>query len=188
MVPRLFRIREQNGPAGQRFRRLEGAYGWDRVSAELSADGQSGDSGPMTSLFIRALQTHQWLYEHSGGLVGHRLLMGNRTLLLRTIGRRTGEARCNALTYARDGEAYLVVASNGGSPRPPGWLANVKAHPNVEVQVGRHRIQVTARATYPDDPDYARRFVLVDEVNKGRYAGYQKMTTRPLAIVEMTPR
>ncbi|KSU56547.1 nitroreductase family deazaflavin-dependent oxidoreductase [Gordonia sp. JH63] len=142
----------------------------------------------MTSLFIRALQTHQWLYEHSGGLVGHRLLMGNPTLLLRTIGRRTGEARCNALTYARDGEAYLVVASNGGSPRPPGWLANLKAHPNVEVQVGRRRIQVTARATYPDDPDYARRFVLVDEVNRGRYAGYQKKTTRPLAIVDLTPR
>ncbi|MBD0862894.1 nitroreductase family deazaflavin-dependent oxidoreductase [Gordonia sp. zg691] len=142
----------------------------------------------MTSLFIRTLQTHQWLYEHSGGLIGHRLLLGNPTLLLRTIGRRTGEARCNALTYARDGEAYLVVASNGGSPRPPGWLANLKTRPHCEIQVGRHRMPVTARATYPDDPDYARRLTLLDEVNNGRYAGYQKRTSRPLAIVELTPQ
>ena len=44
----------------------------------------------MSSLFIRTLQAHQWLYEHSGGLVGHRLLFGNPTLLLRTVGRIDG--------------------------------------------------------------------------------------------------
>jgi len=141
----------------------------------------------MASLFIRTLQAHQWLYEHSGGLVGHRLLFGNPTLLLRTVGRRTGENRCSALTYGRDGDAYLVVASNGGSPRPPGWLANVKAKPDCEIQVGRTRLQVVARPTYPDDPDYARRFEIVDEVNQGRYTGYQKKTSRPLAIVELRP-
>ncbi|MFW0793182.1 nitroreductase family deazaflavin-dependent oxidoreductase [Gordonia sp. CPCC 205515] len=137
-------------------------------------------------LFIRALQVHQFLYEKSDGLIGHRLLMGNPTLLLRTTGRQTGRARCNALTYARDGQRYLVVASNGGSPRPPGWLANLKADADVEIQVGRRHLQATARATYPDDPDYARRFAIVDKVNKGRYAGYQRKTTRPLAIVELT--
>ncbi|MGV9713658.1 nitroreductase family deazaflavin-dependent oxidoreductase [Gordonia sp. NPDC003424] len=140
----------------------------------------------MTSLFVRALQLHQWIYENSGGLVGHRLLFGNPTLLLRTTGRRTGQPRCSALTYGRDGERYLVVASNGGSPRPPGWLANVKADPDVEIQVGRRTMHATARPTYPEDADYARRFTIVDKVNKGRYAQYQKKTTRPLAIVELT--
>ncbi|WP_223372951.1 nitroreductase family deazaflavin-dependent oxidoreductase [Gordonia bronchialis] len=141
----------------------------------------------MSSLFIRTLQAHQWLYEHSGGLIGHRLLMGNPTLLLRTVGAKTGQPRCSALTYARDGDAYLVVASNGGSPRPPGWLANVKAQPDCEIQVGRTKLQVTARPTYPEDADYARRFALVDKVNKGRYADYQQKTSRPLAIVELVP-
>ncbi|MEE4025997.1 nitroreductase/quinone reductase family protein [Gordonia sp. PKS22-38] len=141
----------------------------------------------MPSLFVRTLQVHQWLYENSDGWVGHRLLMGNPTLLLRHTGSRTGQRRTSALTYAVDGDAYLVVASNGGSPRPPAWLGNITADPRCEIQVGRRRVAVTARPTFPDDGDYARRFDLVDEVNKGRYAGYQQKTSRPLAIVELTP-
>jgi deazaflavin-dependent oxidoreductase (nitroreductase family) len=139
-----------------------------------------------TSLYSRVLRAHQWIYEHSNGLLGHRLL-GSPTLLLRTKGRRSGLARTNALIYARDGDAYLVVASNGGSPRPPHWLANLKADPASEIQVGQRRHSVAARPTLPDDPDYARRWTIVDTVNKGRYTQYQKLTERPIAIVELRP-
>ena len=69
-------------------------------------------------IFSRALRTHQWICEHTDGLLGHRLPFGNPTLLLRTTGRRTGLPRTNALTDARDGDAFLVVASNGGLPKP----------------------------------------------------------------------
>ncbi|MBF6065413.1 nitroreductase family deazaflavin-dependent oxidoreductase [Nocardia terpenica] len=142
----------------------------------------------MASLLSNVLRGHQWVYEKSDGLVGHRLLLGNPTLLLRTVGRKTGQVRTSALTYGRDGESFLVTASNGGSPRPPGWLANVKARPECEIQVGRRRIPMTARATYPDDADYARRFAMVDKVNQGRYTQYQRMTDRPIAVVVLTPR
>ncbi|WP_459549889.1 nitroreductase family deazaflavin-dependent oxidoreductase [Nocardia sp. X0981] len=142
----------------------------------------------MAGLFVRALRVHQWVYEKSGGLVGHRLLFGNPTLLLRTVGRRSGLPRTSALTYARDGADYLVTASNGGSPRPPGWLANVRARPECEIQVGRRAFPVTARATLPGDAEYARRWELVDAVNRGRYSEYQKKTTRPIAVVVLSPR
>ncbi|MFC9995825.1 nitroreductase/quinone reductase family protein [Nocardia sp. NPDC127526] len=142
----------------------------------------------MANLFVHVLRAHQWVYENSRGVVGHRLLFGNPTLLLRTVGRRTGQPRTSALTYARDGRDYIVTASNGGSARPPGWLANVKAAPECEIQVGTRRMAVTGRATYPDDPDYARRFGLADKVNQGRYAQYQRMTSRPLAVVVLSPR
>ncbi|MEV6558019.1 nitroreductase family deazaflavin-dependent oxidoreductase [Nocardia sp. NPDC051756] len=141
----------------------------------------------MASLFANVLKVHQWVYENSGGLVGHRVLFGNPTLLLRTVGRKTGQARTSALTYGTDGADYLVTASNGGSPRPPGWLANVKAKPECEIQIGRRTIAVVARPTYPDDADYARRFAIVDKINKGRYSAYQKMTKRPIPVVVLTP-
>ncbi|WP_454198294.1 nitroreductase/quinone reductase family protein [Nocardia sp. Marseille-Q1738] len=141
----------------------------------------------MAGLFIKVLKAHQWVYENSGGLVGHRLLLGNPTLLLRSVGRKSGEQRTSALTYARDGEEYLVTASNGGSPRPPGWLANLKARPECEIQVGRRKLAVRARPTLPDDPDYARRWAIVDKVNQGRYSAYQKLTKRPIAVVVLTP-
>ncbi|MFF0493637.1 nitroreductase family deazaflavin-dependent oxidoreductase [Nocardia sp. NPDC003482] len=140
------------------------------------------------SLFGNVLKVHQWVYERSKGWVGHRVLFGNPTLLLHTVGRKSGQPRTSALTYAEDGESYLVTASNGGAAKPPGWLANVKAKPECEINVGPKRIAVTAAATYPDDPDYARRWALVDKVNHGRYTQYQKMTTRPIAVVVLTPR
>ncbi|MFI9403693.1 nitroreductase/quinone reductase family protein [Nocardia sp. NPDC052316] len=141
----------------------------------------------MSSVFAKVLKAHQWVYENSGGWVGHRALFGNPTLLLRTVGRKTGQARTSALTYGRDGADYLVTASNGGSPRPPGWLANVKANKECEIQIGRRKVPVVARATYPDDSDYDRRFAIVDKVNKGRYRAYQKMTKRPISVVVLTP-
>ncbi|WP_327096566.1 nitroreductase family deazaflavin-dependent oxidoreductase [Nocardia vinacea] len=141
----------------------------------------------MAGLFANVLKVHQWVYEKSGGVVGHRVLFGNPTLLLRTVGRKTGQARTSALTYGRDGADYLVTASNGGSPRPPGWLANVKARPECEIQVGRRKVAVIARATLPDDPEYARRWAIVDKVNQGRYSEYQKMTKRPIAVVVLSP-
>ncbi|WP_280262571.1 nitroreductase family deazaflavin-dependent oxidoreductase [Nocardia wallacei] len=142
----------------------------------------------MSNLFGNVLRAHQWVYERSHGVIGHRLLFGNPTLLLRTTGRRTGLPRTTALTYGRDGEAYLVVASNGGAAKPPAWLANLRAHPDCEVQVGRHRYPVTARPTLPGDPDYARRWGIVDRVNKGRYTRYQQQTDRRIPIVELSPR
>jgi len=138
-------------------------------------------------LFYQTLRTHQWIYEHTDGFLGHRLLLGNPTLLLRTTGRRSGLPRTNALTYARDGDAYLIVASKGGAPEPPAWLVNLEANPDCEIQIGRRRLHVTARATRPDDPDYARRWAIVNAVNKDRYTAYQRKTDRPIAIVELRP-
>ena len=140
-----------------------------------------------SSLFSRVLRIHQRIYEHTDGLLGHRLLLGNRTLLLRTTGRKSGLIRTSGLSYFRDGDAYLVVASNGGSPRPPSWLANLEAKPGTEIQVGRRRYHTVARPTLPDDADYARRWTIVDTGNKGRYTQYQKLTDRPIAIVELRP-
>jgi deazaflavin-dependent oxidoreductase (nitroreductase family) len=141
----------------------------------------------MSGLFSHALRTHQWIYEQTDGLLGHRLLFGNLMLLLRTTGRRTGLPRIAALTYARDGNDFLVVASNGGLRNPPTWLGNLKAHPECEIQVGRRRHRAIARPTLPDDPEYRRRWTIVDNNNKGRYTQYQKLTERPIAIVELRP-
>src|SRR5437879_12460021 len=92
----------------------------------------------------QVLRLHEQLYKRSDGRIGHRMI-GVPTLLLRTTGRRSGQTRTNGLVYARDGDDYLVVASKGGSDTSPAWLHNVKATPDVEVQVGRERLSGTAR-------------------------------------------
>ncbi|MBV9351960.1 MAG: nitroreductase family deazaflavin-dependent oxidoreductase, partial [Mycobacterium sp.] len=115
------------------------------------------------------LRAHDVVYRKTNGWIGHRALMGLPCLLLHTVGAKTGKARSTALTYARDGDDYLIVASKAGDPRAPGWYHNLKANPEVEVNVGPKRFAVTARPVLPDDHDYARLWQIVNDNNSNRY-------------------
>lgn len=132
------------------------------------------------------LKLHQLLYERTDGRVGHGMVLVP-TLLLRSTGRRSGASRCNALVYAEDGADYVVVASNGGSEKPPGWLFNVRANPRVEVQVGRRRIPGSARVLERGEEDYERLWRLVNDNNHARYDAYQAQTARPIPLVVVSP-
>lgn len=129
---------------------------------------------------------HQAAYQRTGGWLGHRLI-GVPTLLLRTTGRRSGLPRVAPLVYARDGAAWVVVASNDGRDTPPAWLLNVAAHPEVEVRVGRRTAAARARIVEPGDPEHGRLWALVNRVNRGRYEGYQRRTERPIALAVLEP-
>jgi deazaflavin-dependent oxidoreductase (nitroreductase family) len=135
----------------------------------------------------RVLRIHDAVYQKTNGWIGHRAL-GIPSLLLHTVGAKTGVPRTASLTYARDGGNYLIVASKGGDPKAPGWYHNLKANPNVEINVGRKRFGVTAKPVLPDDPDYARLWQIVNKNNSNRYEAYQKKTSRPIPVVVLTPR
>jgi deazaflavin-dependent oxidoreductase (nitroreductase family) len=138
------------------------------------------------SVTSQVLRVHEKLYIASDGRVGHKMV-GVPTLLLRTTGRKSGATRTNGLVYARDGDDFLVVASNGGAERNPAWLHNVRAQPQVEIQIGRERRPATARVVEPSDSDYGRLWQIVNENNKDRYTAYQEKTTRPIRVVALTP-
>lgn len=139
------------------------------------------------SVTSQVLRLHEKLYVASDGRVGHKMI-GVPTLLLRTTGRRSGATRTNGLVYAQDGGDYLVVASKGGAPTAPAWLHNLRADPNVEIQIGRERRPATARVVEKGDPDYERVWKIVNDNNKGRYDAYQEKTTRPIPVIALTPR
>jgi deazaflavin-dependent oxidoreductase (nitroreductase family) len=136
-------------------------------------------------VFGPLLTVHQWLYEHSDGRIGASL-GGRPMLLLRTVGRRSGEPRTAALLYVRDGEAYVVIASKGGAPRHPGWFHNLTARPDVEIQVGRERIPVRSRVAVGEER--SRLWARADEINQGQYAEYQSRTRRVIPVVVLERR
>jgi F420H(2)-dependent quinone reductase len=133
------------------------------------------------------LRAHDAVYRASNGWIGHRVPGMPRNLLLHTTGAKTGKPRTTSLTYARDGDAYLIVASKGGSPRAPGWYHNLKANPNIEINVGPKRFSVTAKPVLPEDPDYARLWQIVNKNNRNFYDAYQKKTSRPIPVIVLTP-
>jgi deazaflavin-dependent oxidoreductase (nitroreductase family) len=144
----------------------------------------------MTTLADRLTHTilavHGRIYARTGGRIGHHLL-GVPSLLLHTVGAKSGAARTNSLTYALDGQTYVVVASASGGPKNPSWYHNVRANPNVVAQLGTRRVPTIARIVLSDDADYERLWELVNANNKQRYAAYQRRTSRPIPVVVLSP-
>lgn len=136
---------------------------------------------------VPLLMLHDKIYKGTNGRIGHHIPGVPPSLLLHTVGAKTGQQRTNSLSYARNGDDYLVVASKSGDPKAPGWYHNAKANPKVEINVGPKRFPVTARIIGADDPDYARLWKLVNDNNSNRYDGYQKRTTRQIPIIALTP-
>src|SRR5256712_8708164 len=69
---------------------------------------------------------------------------GGPLLLLHTIGARSGKPRINPVMYLQDGKRYLVFASKGGADTNPDWYHNLKAHPDIQIEVGTETIEVRA--------------------------------------------
>ena len=126
-----------------------------------------------------------WVAEHireyvaTDGAKGHMFRQWP-SLLLTTRGRRSGRPRRTALIYGRDGERYVVVASNGGSDHHPLWYRNLLADPAVTVQVGAERFPARA-STAPAE----RRPALWTAMTElfPPYAEYQSATTREIPVV-----
>jgi deazaflavin-dependent oxidoreductase (nitroreductase family) len=79
---------------------------------------------------------------------------GRSLLLLTTKGAKTGEARTSPLAYSRDGDRLVIIASKGGAPTHPAWYHNLRAHPEVTVELGAETFR--ARATVAADAEPRR--------------------------------
>ena len=106
------------------------------------------------------------------------------TLLLTTMGRRTGKPHVAPLYFAEDGGGYIVIASKGGSDRDPQWYLNLVAHPEVEVQIRDKRFQATARTTNPDEK--ARLWPIMGDAYPF-YNDYRRGTDRDIPLVVLEP-
>jgi deazaflavin-dependent oxidoreductase (nitroreductase family) len=125
----------------------------------------------------------QIVYRLSGGRLGEQQLAYS-ILLLHTVGRKTGRTRTHALLYIRDGENFVVCASNFGSPRHPAWYLNLMANPRAGIQAGQAEHGVSARTAGPDERrELWPRFLAV----RPQYAEYQAATAREIPIVILTP-
>jgi F420H(2)-dependent quinone reductase len=131
------------------------------------------------------MRGHAALYRASGGRVGGRLPGLPSLLLLDHVGAKSGKLRTTPLVYMPDGEDLLIVASKGGYPRNPGWLYNLRANPETEVQIGRERIGVRAREA--DAAERSRLWPLAAEYNP-HWARYRTRTTREIPLVLLEPR
>ena len=143
----------------------------------MSGDWQHVDYSLLGEDHVRA-------YQETDGAVGY-MWNGAPTLLLTTVGRRSGRRRTTPLIFGRDGDDYLVVASVGGLPNHPAWYLNLQSEPAASVQVEDARFDVVARtATEAEKP---RLWSVMNGVWPN-YDTYQSRTERVIPVVILTPR
>jgi deazaflavin-dependent oxidoreductase (nitroreductase family) len=123
---------------------------------------------------------HVQRYLETDGEDGYHWRNGTTILLLYTKGRKSGQQRIHALIYRPWDDAYLVVASKGGSDKPPAWFRNLEADPDVEVQIRGERFAARARvATKEERPAMWATMVAAWP----DYEAYQARTSRQIAVV-----
>jgi deazaflavin-dependent oxidoreductase (nitroreductase family) len=102
------------------------------------------------------------------------------TLLLTTVGRKSGRDLTLPLIFGQSGSDYVVVASKGGAPEHPAWYLNLEANPEVRVQVKADKFK--ARAHTATDTERAALWPKMVGIY-GPYADYQKKTDRQIPVV-----
>lgn len=129
-------------------------------------------------------QEHVERYRETDGHVGHEWQPGVYTLLLTTIGRRSGEPYTTPLIYGEDDGDYIVVASKGGADDHPDWYLNLIDNPDVEIQVADRVMD--ARAETVDDDRRGRLWPMMAEIWPD-YDDYVTRTDRTIPVVAITP-
>jgi len=136
--------------------------------------------GPFTANIQRAVTGfHTFVYRLSGGKVAGRMA-GGPILLLTTVGRKSGKERTLPLLYLADGDAVVLVASNGGAAKHPLWWLNLQTNPQAKVQRGGLVTTVTARQATSEER--VRLWPLLVKLYNG-YGDYQKRTPREIPVV-----
>lgn len=136
-------------------------------------------------LLRRLMGAHARIYRATDGLIGHRFPGAPHTLLLDHVGAKSGTRRTTPLVYFDDGRNVVVVASKGGHPKHPAWYHNLRAHPDITVQIGSERRAVHARVATADE--HSRLWPKAVQTYSG-YRGYQERTEREIPLVILEPR
>jgi len=120
-------------------------------------------------------------FRANGGKVGGPF-EGAPLLLLTSTGARSGASRVNPMMYLADGARLYVFATKAGAPTNPDWYHNLLAHPQVTVEVGEERFDVTASVLTGAERDeiYQRQAALFPG-----FAEYQANTTRTIPVIAL---
>jgi deazaflavin-dependent oxidoreductase (nitroreductase family) len=94
-------------------------------------------------------KAHRFVYHNTNGWIGGWL--GRPMVLMYTVGAKTGLPRTIPLQcYPMGADGVLVLASNNGQAKAPGWYYNLKAHPEIEIRLGRRKLRVRAEELAPE--------------------------------------
>jgi deazaflavin-dependent oxidoreductase (nitroreductase family) len=155
-----------------------------RVTGGRVGSLDAADAAPRGGTLKAITALHRALYRWTGGIVGGDA-GGLPTLLLTTVGRKTGQPRTVPLPYFPHADGWAIVASFAGNAKNPAWYDNLVATPEVHLQIRRRRVQAIARPAGPGDRPAIWAAIVA---SAPMYADYQRKTEREIPVVVLRPR
>ena len=151
------------------------------MSFQKPPGGTRGARVPPSNVVTRALNRVAMSWHRRSG----DKFQGQDLLYLTTVGAKTGQKRQTTVARFPDGEdAWLVVASAGGSARHPAWYHNIAAHPDqVWIEFGGRQLRVTP--TQLDGDARAQAWQRITQ-SQPRYAGYEQKTDRAIPVIRLS--
>jgi deazaflavin-dependent oxidoreductase (nitroreductase family) len=127
------------------------------------------------------------LYESSGGTKGTTLRdTGLPVIIVTNTGNKTGGIRKTPLMRVKDGANYVLVGSQGGAPKDPVWVHNLRAQPAVEIR-DLTVVQPMRVREVKDEAERARLWALAVAAFPP-YAEYQAKTARTIPLFVAEPK
>ena len=154
------------------------------MSVEITPSGKRGQQMPGIARILMRPMTA--LAGPLYGVLGRRIRMrGLPIVLLHTVGAKTDKPRQTLLIGFPDGDnAWLIVASAGGSARHPAWFYNLAKHPEqVWIEVGKRKLKVRPESLKGAEREQSWQSIVA---RSPQYAGYQENTDREIPVVRLT--
>lgn len=118
-------------------------------------------------------------FRANAGKVGG-MFEGAPMLLLTTKGAKSGQPRVAPLVYTTDNGRIVIIASKGGAPTNPDWFHNLRANPEVDVEIGSDSFKAQAAVT--EGAERRRLFDQQAALMPG-FKEYEEKTTREIPVV-----
>jgi deazaflavin-dependent oxidoreductase (nitroreductase family) len=115
------------------------------------------------------------------------LAPGQPVCVIETVGAKSGQRRRTPLLYATDGDDLVLIASQGGAPKNPGWFYNLRRNPQLKVWAPRGKSgDYVARVV--DGPERERLW----QKATAQYPGYDTYQARAggrrIPVVALSPK
>ena len=110
---------------------------------------------------------------------------GCPSIIVTHTGNKTGAIRKTPLMRVKDGNSYVLVGSQGGAPKDPVWVHNLRANPQIELRDETVVRPMRVREV-KDEAERARLWALAVAAFPP-YAEYQARTTRQIPVFVAAP-
>ena len=123
-------------------------------------------------------------FRANGGKAGG-MFEGMPLVLVHNVGAKSGKEYVTPLVYLADGDDIVIFASKAGAPENPGWYHNLKAEPNVSIEVGDQKLDALATEATGDERD---RLYSAQEAEQPQFSGYAEKTDRKIPVIVLSPK